>query len=313
MNQKYKIIFIGTPEIAAETLQELINSEIYKPVLVITQKDKPVGRKQIITPSPVKVLAEKNNIEVFQPENLGDESVISKIKGLSPDIIIVVAYGKLIPIEIINIPQKGILNIHTSLLPRHRGASPVHHAILAGDKEAGVTIMKIDEKMDHGPIVAQEKIIISENETYETLYRKLSELGAKLLIKTLPLWFEGKIKEKEQDHSKATFTKIIKKNDGKITEENTALEVYRMFRAFMLWPGVHFEIKTKNSKLLKVKITDMSLVGCELSNKKLLEVFLNVNKELILNTKEGCVKLLQVQPESKNKITGKEFFSGYLK
>lgn len=313
MNEKYKIIFMGTPEIAGETLQKLIESEIYKPAIVITQQDKPVGRKQTITPPPVKVLAQKNNIEVFQPENLKDENVVSRIKNISPDLIIIVAYGKIIPKEIIDIPKKGILNIHTSLLPRHRGASPIHHAILAGDKEIGVTIMKIDEKMDHGPIVAQEKIIISENETYETLYKKLSGFGAKLLIETLPLWFEDKIKEKEQDHSKATFTKIIKKDDGKITEANTALEIYRMFRAFMPWPGVYFEIKTKNSTLLRVKITDMSLISCESSNRKPLEVFLNANKELILNTKEGCVRLLQVQPESKNKITGKEFFSGYLK
>lgn len=302
---------MGTPEIAKETLQKLIESKIYKPVLVVTQKDKPVGRKKILTPPPVKTLAQKNDIDILQPEDLKDKDFIAKIKEISPDIIIVVAYGKIIPKEIIDIPRRGILNIHTSLLPLHRGAAPIQYAILQGDKETGVTIMKIDEKMDHGPIIAQEKISISEDETYETLYKKLSKIGAELLMKTLPLWLENKLKEIDQDHSKATFTKIIKKEDGKITEQNTAVEIYRMFRAFLPWPGVFFETKTKSGKDLKVKILDIEPIECNV-NKEPLQISLNENKELVLHTKEECALLKQVQPESKNKISGKEFFAGYL-
>ena len=303
-----KIIFMGTPDIAAKTLKELIDSKTYKPALAITQKDKPVGRKRILSPSPVKLLAEKNKLEIFQPEDLKEKECIDKIKDFSPDVIIVAAYGKIIPKEIIDIPKFGILNVHASLLPKYRGASPVQSAILEGEKVSGVTIMKIDQKLDYGPILAQKEIIIDQNETSGTLFDKISKAGAKLLLKTLPKWLEGKITPKEQEHKKATFTKVLARKSGEISKNKTAKEIDRMFRAFYPWPGVYLMLKTKKGKDFKLKITKLSLSECDTS---LSQLYLNEKKQLILKTKDGCVNLEEVQPESKNKMSGKAFYQGY--
>ncbi len=306
--QKHKIIFIGTPKIAESTLKKLIESEKYKPCLVITQKDKPVGRKKVLTPPPVKVLSEKHNIEVFQPESIKEKEAIEKIKNINPDLIVVLAYGQIIPKEIIDIPKFGILNIHTSLLPKYRGSSPIQYAILNGDKKTGVTIMQIDEKLDHGPILAQKEVEISEKETSETLHDKLSEAGANLLLETLPLYFSGKIKSKKQEHQKATFTKLLRREDGEIfPEKETAEQIERKFRAFHPWPGIFLNLKLKD-KNLKLKITNCSIANCE---DKKDELHLDKENKLILKTKEGCLWLKEVQPEGKQKMPGNAFWQGY--
>jgi len=308
MKEHHRIIFMGTPDIATKTLQELIDSKEYKPYLVITQNDKAVGRKHELTPPPVKVLAEENNIEVFQPENLKDEGVIRKIKDIEPDVIIVIAYGKIIPKEIIDIPKFGILNIHASLLPKYRGASPIQSAILDGEKVSGITIMKIDEKLDHGPILSQKEIALEGDETSKSLFEKMSDAGPELLLETLPKWLAGEIEPKEQEHEKATFAKIFSREDGKITEEKTAKEIDRMYRALHPWPGIYMTFKTKDNKDLKLKISKLSISECESSD---TGFSLNKEKQLILKTKNGFLKLEEVQPESKNKMSGEAFYQGY--
>jgi len=308
MKDNFKVVFMGTPDIAKETLKKLIDSKTYRPSLVLTQKDKPVGRKKIITAPPVKILAEENDIEVFQPDDLRQKDVIDKIKDLAPDIIIVIAYGKIIPKEILEIPKFGALNIHASLLPKYRGASPIQNAVLNGEHISGVTIMNMDEKLDHGSILAQKEVILDENETSETLFEKMSEIGPDTLLDMLPKWLSGEIVASEQDHKKATFTKILHREDGKITDEKTAEEIDRIFRAFYPWPGVYINLKTKEDGDLKLKITKLSLSECETSTDKL---YLNNKRELILRTKEGCVNLEEVQPESKNKMSGEAFYQGY--
>ncbi|MEK7453038.1 MAG: methionyl-tRNA formyltransferase [Patescibacteria group bacterium] len=305
----YKIIFMGTPEIAEKSLQKLINFQKYKPSLVITQEDKPIGRNRIVTSPPTKILAEKNNIEVWQPKNLRDRNFLLKIREFSPDIIIVLAYGKIIPKEIIDIPKFGILNIHTSLLPNHRGASPIQHSILEGDKITGVTIIKIDEILDHGPIIAKKEIGVSDDENQESLHLKLANLGADLLLETLPLWLEEKIIPEEQDHKKATFTKILKREDGEIKDGYGAEKIDRMFRAFSPWPGVYIVLKGKDGKDFKVKLTKLSISNCQEGKEKL---YLNKDRELVLKTSNGSIILKEVQPESKNKMSGEAFYSGYI-
>ncbi len=307
---------MGTPEIAEKTLKKLIDSKVYKPSLIITQEDKPIGRKQIVTSPPVKILAEKNNIEVLQPKTLKDAKcpagadLISKIKNLNPDVIVVLAYGKIIPKDIIDIPKYGILNIHTSLLSKHRGASPIQYAILNGDKKTGITIMQIDEELDHGPIVAQKEIEISKDETSESLYEKLSKLGSELLIETLPLFFEGEITPKEQEHKEATFTKLLKREDGKIDPKNqTAEEIERTKRAFTPWPGIYLTLKNKNGDSFKLKILELSVISCDKNKKE--NIYITDDKKLILQTKKDCLFLKTVQPESKQKMSGYDFYLGY--
>jgi len=274
-NNKIKIVFIGTSEFGAVILNRLVKNN-YKPVLVITQPDKPAGRKQTLTPSPVK--KEAKLLEVGYD--------LEEIKKIKPDLIITAAYGKIIPKEILEIPKYGALNVHPSLLPKYRGPSPIQTAILNGDKETGLTIMLMDQKIDHGPIIAQNKYKIGENITYQELEKILADQGAKLLIETLPKWIKREIKAKEQNHSKASYTKIIKKEDGKIDWNKPAQEIERKIRAFDPWPGAFTFIKKKDKKI-RVKI---------------LEAELSKDNKLIIK---------KLQPEAKKPMSFEEFKKGY--
>jgi len=278
-----KIIFFGTPRFGATILEGLIKNN-YKPVLVITAPDKPVGRKQILTSPPVKKIAEKYNITVTQPEKIKEAAI--EIKNLNPDLIICAAYGQIIPKEILEIPKHGCLNIHPSLLPKYRGASPIQTVILNGDKETGVTIILMDEKMDHGPIITQTKYKIPDDINHKELDSALAKQGVHLLVKTLPKWINSEIEAKAQDESKTTYTKILKKEDGKINWKKSVEEIERQIRAFCPWPGTFAFIKHK-SEILRVKI---------------LEAGISKEKKLIIK---------KLQPEGKKVMTLEEFKKGY--
>ncbi|MDI6603134.1 MAG: methionyl-tRNA formyltransferase [Patescibacteria group bacterium] len=248
----YKIIFMGTSEFGAIILEGLINSE-YKPILVATAPDKPIGRKQILTPPPVKILAEKYKISVVQPERI--LNLKSLILNLKPDLIVVAAYGQILPKEILEIPKFGCLNLHPSLLPRWRGPSPIQYTILNGDETTGVTIILMDEKMDHGPILAQQELKFSiSNLEFSNLHDKLAELETELLLKTIPKWIKGEIKPKPQDESKTTYTKILTREDGKIDWKKSAEDLERQIRAFNPWPGTFTFWEIIRGKLLRIKI-----------------------------------------------------------
>ncbi|OGZ34505.1 MAG: methionyl-tRNA formyltransferase, partial [Candidatus Portnoybacteria bacterium RBG_13_41_18] len=241
--EKINVVFFGTPEFAVPILKELINSD-FKPSAVITSGDKPVGRNQEITHPPVKILAQKYEIPVFQPTT--KEELVKKVTELKPDLIIVTAFGTILPKAIIDLPKYGSINVHPSLLPKHRGPSPIQFSILNGDQTTGVSIMLMNEKIDEGPILTQEKINIEKDDTSQILQNKLSVLGGRLLIKTLSYWIILKemprsaqylIYPQPQDNSKATYTKILTKSDGKIFWNKTAQELERQIRAFYPWPG----------------------------------------------------------------------------
>lgn len=301
---KIKIILIGTSEFAAHIFEHIFDK--INIIAVITTPDKPAGRKQILTLSPVKIWAEKNNLPVF--------SQIEKIKQLKPDLVIVTAYGQIIPKQILDIPKYGALNIHPSLLPKYRGASPIQATILNGDKETGVTIILMDEKMDHGNIVAKSKVKNhayrqagqKSKVTYEELSNQLADVAANLLIKTLPNWVAGEIKAKLQDHSKATFTKIIKKEDGKIDWNKSAEEIERQIRAFHQWPTAYTFWNDKQLKILEANCTSLNDV-----HKKIGEVFLSDNKQLAIQTRNGILIPEQVQLEGKKPMTAKDFLNGH--
>jgi len=246
-----RIIFIGTPDFGAIILETLCEDEL-KPILVVTAPDKPVGRGQILTPPPVKITAQKYKIPVLQPEKISNCKL--QIANLKPDLIVVAAYGQILPKEILEIPKFGCLNVHPSLLPKYRGASPIHAAILNEDKKTGVTIILMDEKMDHGPILSQRATMIEEAETAKSLHDKLANLGARLLLETIPKWQRGLIKPYPQDEKKVTFSKIITKEDGKINWEKTAEELEREIRAFSDWPGSFTFWKQRGIKMVRIKI-----------------------------------------------------------
>jgi len=281
--ENLKIIFIGTSQFAAIILDKLCQANL-KPVLVITAPDKPVGRKKIITPPPAKLTAEKYGIPISQPKVISNfQFPISK-----PDLIVVAAYGQIIPKEILKIPRYGCLNVHPSLLPKYRGPSPIQAAILNGDKETGVTIIKMTEKVDAGPIIANIKYQISNIKiNYETLHNKLAELGTDLLIKTIPLWIKGKIKEKLQDESKASYTKILTKEDGLINWRDPIEKIERQIRAFNPWPGAYTIYRGKMLKILEADIVNNQLIlkKVQLEGKKPMrfEDFLRGHQDFNLN------------------------------
>lgn len=256
MEKKLNFVFWGTPEVASETL-EILKKNSYLPSLIITAPDKPKGRKMLVTPPPVKVWAEKNHIPYIQPEKLDID--------FQADLSIVVAYGKIIPENILNLPKLGSINIHYSLLPKYRGASPVESAILNGDTETGVTIQKMAFKLDSGPILAQEKIKILPEEKTQELRQRLIKIGGELLIKILPDFINEKIKEISQDEKRAIFCKKIKKEDGQINLDDSAIKNFNKFRAYAYWPRTFF---FQNNK--RIIITDATLENGKFVIKKVL-------------------------------------------
>ncbi len=271
MNKKnLKFVFFGTPNVASETL-EILKENGYMPSLIITSPDRPQGRKMLITPPPVKVWAEKNNIVFLQPEKL-DNEFISKLSTFNFQLFIVVAYGKIMPEELLNMTKFGSINIHYSLLPKYRGASPVESAILAGDEETGITIQKMEFKMDTGPIVAQEIVKILSDEKAQELRARLIKIGGELLVKTLPEFTENKIKPIPQDELKATHCKKIKKEDGLVDLNDSPIKNYNKFRAYATWPRTFF---FENNK--RIIITDAKIENGEF---KILKIIPENGKEI---------------------------------
>ncbi|MFA5084446.1 MAG: methionyl-tRNA formyltransferase [Candidatus Paceibacterota bacterium] len=250
-------IFFGTPDFAAIILEKLIKAGM-PPVAVVCNPDRPVGRKKIITPPPSKVLAEKHGIKTYQPEKLGIDDLWSKIAEM--DFAVVAAYAKIIPKEILEIPRLGTIGVHPSLLPKYRGSSPIQSVILNGESETGVTLFLADEKVDHGKIVASIKYKVSNDETYETLVKKLAELGGDLLVETLPKFLKGEINPLPQDESQATYTKKFINEDGYVDLEKDKPEIIeRKIRALNPEPGVWTMINNKRTKLLEAKLIDGKL------------------------------------------------------
>ena len=299
---------MGTPKFGAIILEKLADSR-YKPILVVTETDKPVGRKKVLTPPPVKVVAEKYEIPVLQPEKIRNSE--SEIRNLKPDLIIVAAYGKILPEEILEIPKYDCLNVHPSLLPRWRGPSPVQFAILNGDTDSGVTIMKIAEKVDAGPVLIQRKLKLEGNETYDVLHDKLGKMGGDLLIEIIPEWITGKIDPQLQDESRTTYTRILKKEDGKIDWEKSAEEIERQIRAFNLWPGI-FTFWEKSGKLIRIKILKARVLNR--ANSKTYPIGKTLvagQNELCVQTGKGFLIIERLQLEGKKETDSEDLLRGY--
>lgn len=296
-----KIIFMGTPEFSVPILGALIDN--YNVVAVVTQPDKKVGRKQVITPPPVKELALEHDIEVLQPDKVKDnQEFLNEIKELSPDLIVVAAYGFILPQELLDIPKKGVINVHSSLLPKYRGPAPIQAAILNDDEKTGVTIMMVEYKMDAGDILSQAEVDIANDETFKTLHDKLAILGTHLLIDTLPKYLNNEIKPQPQDESQATYCQMIKKEDGQIDWSKSAEQIERMVRAYNPWPGAYTIWNDKKLKLLEVdevgEINEFNDAGA-------------VGQDLVVKCGQGALKIKKLQLEGKKPMTDQEFLNGY--
>jgi len=307
-NQEIKIVFFGTPEFAAVILKALIDSD-FDISAVFTQPDKKVGRKQEVIFSPVKDLALKNKIKIFQPQDLRESGLSEEIRKIKPDLFIVAAYGKILPNVILEIPKLSAINVHASLLPKYRGASPVQCAILEGEEETGVTLMRMNEKMDEGDILVQEKIKIDKNETADILLGKLGKLGAKMIVEFIPKWIEKKIEPVEQDHGRATYCKPVKREDGKINWNAAAEEIFCQWRAYHPWPGIFSELNIKNQpkrlKLLEIDIAPNVETGGKQGK------IIKYNQETAVQAKKGLILLKKIQLEGKKEMDVDEFVRGF--
>jgi len=309
-----KIIFFGSSQFAIPILKALASSN-YKPSFAVTEPDAPAGRKQILTPTPVAKSAEKLRIKLIKLDQLSQ--LVQFVKKEKPDLCIVTSYGKILPKEILDIPKFGFINVHPSLLPKFRGPTPIQSAILTGEKSTGVTILQVDEQVDHGKIISNIRVPITKDETYTTLSEKLANLGAKLLIDTLPKYFSGKIKLEEQDHSRATFTKLLTREDGRIDWQKSADEIERMSRAYENWPGIWSYWTTKSEKKSqfnrRIKILKISILNSTVScaENDIGRTFLTADQKLAVNCKTGTLLIEQLQLEGSKPQSSKSFLNGH--
>jgi methionyl-tRNA formyltransferase len=259
MNNNIKIGFFGTPDYAVTTLN-ILKANGFKISFVVTMPDRPKGRKMVMTPPEAKVWAIENNVPVFQPEKLRDDSLIETLKKHDCDVFVVIAYGKIIPDSILNIPKHKSLNIHGSLLPKYRGSCPIETAILNDDRNTGVCIIQMDSEMDHGPIVASRGVNIDNwPPTAQVLGNEIVKTGANLLVEILPEWIAGKISPVKQDHSLATFTKKIEKEDGLIDLDGDPYKNYLKIQAYNEWPSAFFFKDGKRMKITKASYSNGKL------------------------------------------------------
>ena len=306
--KKIKMIFAGTPDFAVPGFKALLADKNFKIAAVITQSDKKIGRHQILTPSAIKIAAQKNKIPVWQPNKIID--IKEKIAETKPDIAVLIAYGQIIPAKILNIPAYGWVNVHGSLLPKYRGAACIQAPILAGDKKTGITIIKMETGLDTGPILKQTEIKISPGETTETLHNKLAALGAAILLDTIKNYIKGKIKPKPQDNSRASYVKMIKKEDGKINWQKEAKEIEQMIRALNPWPGTFTEYKMKKARNKILKVLEVEHEPLKINKYQRGKIFLRKG-QLAIQCGQDALIIKKLQPADKKAITAKEFLSGY--
>ncbi len=295
---KTNIAFFGTHEFAAAILEGLFSDPSISVTTVFTQPDRKVGRKQIIEESPVKKLALQHNTRIEQPESLKQYN----IKPSEYTMAVVAQYGLIIPQHILDAFPKGMINVHGSLLPAYRGASPIQAALIAGEKTTGVTIMIMDTQVDHGPVLSQESMPISPDDTFTTLSQKMAVVGSKLLLSTIPRYISGEILPQIQSHEQATFTKLISKDDGRIDFSKSAETIYNLYRGFTPWPGVWCMWNEKRLKLLKIRPSEKNLPAGEACIE---------NKRIYIGCGQNSIEVLELQLEGKNAMTAEIFANGY--
>ena len=297
-----RIVFMGTPEFAVPALDALTQTT-HKVVGVYTRPDQPAGRGKQLRSSPVKQLAQARTLPVFQPPTLRKPEFVAPLRDLAPDLIVVAAYGLILPPDVLAIPPRGCVNTHASLLPRHRGAAPIAAAILAGDQETGITLMRMDAGLDSGPILAQRAIPIADDDTTGALTPKLADLAAALLVDTLPHILTGDITSQPQDESRATYQKMIRKEEGLVDWSRSATEIDRRVRAFNPWPSAYTFWNKTQLKILRVQTASNTTRG---EPGRVIEW----QDEIAVTTGAGLLILDEVQLAGKRAMSAQEFARG---
>jgi len=301
-----KTVFVGTPKSAAVCLQAIVREEV-DIAAVLTRPDTPKGRSLHLTPSPVKEAALEANLPVYQFEKVSSAECIGKIRGLDPDIIVVVAFGEILSEEFLKVPRTAIVNVHFSLLPKYRGAAPVHWALIKGEKETGVTIQHLAKKLDTGDIILQEKVPIAEEDTAGTLTDKLAQVGAELLVKALRQLEEGTAQRISQDESQATYARKLTKTDGEIDWRLPAEDIVNRVRGMNPWPGAYTFVPEKGKrKMLKILRARQQSEGVGEPGQ-----VLGRTEKFLVAAGKGSVELLAVQLEGKKRMHAGEFLRGH--
>ena len=300
-----KTIFMGTPEFALPSLELVAKTTDLK--AIFTKEDKPNSRGNKIIINPIKQYGLENNIEVIQPKKLRDEEIINRIKEINPDLIIVVAYGKIIPKSIIDIPKYCIINVHSSLLPKYRGASPIHSAILNGDKETGVSIMYIEEELDSGDVILQEKCEIYDKDTLGSLHDRLKIIGAKALGEVINLIEAEKVTAVPQEHDKATFVRPISKEEGKIDWSKSKEEIHNKIRGLNPFPGAYTSF---NGEIIKVY--EVEKIENEYNGEFGEVVELMKKSGPVIKTRNGSLILKNLKVQGKKNQSGVDLLNGRI-
>ena len=297
---RLRIVFMGTPQFAVPVLERLAQDG-HEVAAVYTQPDKPVGRGYQLTPPPVKVLAEKLGLPVYQPQKLRDGAVAAQIAQMQVELAVVVAYGRILPPDILSAPKFGCINLHASLLPKYRGASPIQWSIVNGEAVTGVTSMFMAQEMDTGDIILQHETPIGEDETAPELSQRLSEMSAVCAAETVRLFERGEVLRRPQDEDRATYAPILKKEMGQIDFQRTAREVHNLVRGLYGWPCAYTFLEGKRLRVHRTSLVpDLSGNPGEVLD----------NKRLIVGCGEGAIELLEVQLDGKQRVKGEDFMRG---
>lgn len=300
-----RILFMGSGEVACPSLERLLHQPEHEVVAVVSQPDKPKGRHRMVAPCAAKAFAEAHGVPVLTPERIGSPEAMEEIKALEPDIIVVVAYGQFIKPNILSIPPFEAINVHPSLLPKYRGASPIQWALANGEEETGVTILYVSDEMDAGDIIVQRRLAIEPEDTALTLTPRLAELGAALLLEALELIRSGTVERTPQDHDQATVVYKLQKEHGRIDWALPAETIRNRIRGFTPWPGCYTIHEDRILKILKADVLEEdapvpvgAVVRCE-------------DCGPVVATGKGCLRLLEVQPEGRKAMSGQAFLCGH--
>jgi len=299
-----KIVFMGTPDFSVPVLRQIIHDG-YEVIGVVTQPDRPVGRKKVLTPPPVKVEALTHGIPVFQPEKIRKEEELAKILLLQPDLIVTAAFGQILPKKLLDAPKFGCINVHASLLPELRGGAPIHYAIMQGKKKTGVTIMYMVEKLDAGDILTSVEVPIAEDDNVGILHEKLSTAGSKLLSETLPLLLAGRLTPKRQHEADATFAANIKREQEKIIWGKTGEEIYNHVRGLNPWPVA---FTTLEGQVIKIWRTEM-VAGLEGQEPGTI-IKIDTDSFTVSTGNKTAIKIIELQPSGKTKMPCEQFLRG---
>ncbi len=306
VDRRPRTLFFGSGPVALPALTRLLKSGLVEVVAVITTPPRPAGRKQVLMPTPVAELASAQGSPVCTPTSLRDADVVEELRRLDPELIVLADYGRIIPAAVLSLPRLGALNIHPSLLPRHRGAAPVQGAIASGDSITGVTLMRMDEGLDTGPIVARSELPLNGDETAPELEGRLALMGAELLVTSLPAWLAGSLGARPQADDGATLTRQLRREDGRLDSGRPALELERLVRAYLPWPGTFVELGGERLKVWRAS------VAAEAGSARPGELgeLVPDGDSIALVTADGSLRLDEVQPVGKRRMSGADYRRG---